>query len=724
MLCLNQIQNPSRKATVSFFSTRVIRTVGLRKAPALAHHAPTPSLDQGVMAIRYGPAGESIPRPMNRVHGFPQKISKDLRTRCFTVAPALLNHVRTIMVPIPYIPASAPFTAEQRAWLNGYLAGLFSNAETGGRGPLSRSADQPKSEPLQPLLVFFGSQTGTAEQLAKRLAADAAKQGFAPRVLDMNAFATVDLKQEPHLLIITSTWGDGDPPDNAMSFWNYLNSEQAPALENLGYSVLALGDSNYAEFCGAGKKFDARLEQLGARRIHPRTDCDTDYEAPALAWMKSLWPVLSNETAQRQNGATVTVERHNGEPVAHRNGTIAVRAGTTTSPARHQIDSLATTFSAPTVTLYNRNNPFPARLRTNRPLNAPGSAKDTRHLEIALEGSGLDYEVGDALGVLPANCPQLAADILQALDCDGEESVKNPQGQETSLRVALLRDYQITQIPPALLQAFAERTHDPNFTRLLDPAHKAELERYLFGREVIDLLLEFPLVKLSPAEFLAGLRKLQPRLYSISSSPKAHPGEVHLTVAVVRYESRGRQRKGVCSTFFAERAAAETPVPVFVQSSHGFRLPSNGDTPIIMVGPGTGIAPFRAFLEERRAIGATGRNWLFFGDQHEAADFLYRDQLESLRAAGILTHLDTAFSRDQAEKIYVQNRMIEKAPELWAWLEEGAHVYVCGDAKRMAKDVDAALHGILQTAGGKTKEQAAEYVLKLKQEKRYQRDVY
>jgi sulfite reductase (NADPH) flavoprotein alpha-component len=363
-------------------------------------------------------------------------------------------------------------------------------------------------------------------------------------------------------------------------------------------------------------------------------------------------------------------------------------------------------------------------LITNRKLNAPGSAKDTRHFEIALEGSDLAYEVGDALGVIPQNCPALVDEIIRALGCDGEEAVAAPSGKETSLRSALLRCYQITKPGSSFLQSVAEKADDAELKSLLEPGLKAELDKFLYGREVIDLLLRCSAARFTPKEFIGLLAKLQPRLYSISSSPKAHPGEVHLTVAAVRYESHSRARKGVCSTFLADRVDAETSVPVFVQTSHGFRLPSDGDRPVVMIGPGTGIAPFRAFLEERRSVGATGKNWLFFGDQQKKCDFLYQEQLEAMLAEGSLTRLELAFSRDQTEKIYVQTRMLEQAVELWRWLEDGAHLYVCGDAKRMAKDVDAALHEVVRKAGGKSADEARDYVARLKSDKRYQRDVY
>ena len=604
------------------------------------------------------------------------------------------------MPGIPYIPSSAPFTAEQRAWLNGYLAGLFTDANLGEPGVAQQAAS---AKPSKPLLVLFGSQSGTAEGLAKKFAKEAEAKGYAPRVMELNAAAQLDLTQEARAVIITSTWGDGDPPDNATNFWSHISADTAPKLDNLSYSILALGDKNYSEFCGAGKKFDERLEKLGAKRIHPRVDCDLDYDAPAKGWMDGVWPALLT-TAQ---GSEPVISK----PVISPNGS-------TPGADSLNADSLIA------LPGFSRTNPFPARLITNRRLNTAGSAKDTRHFEISLEGSGLIYEAGDALGVMPQNCPALVDEIINALGCDGEEAVAEPSGKETSLRSALLRCYQITKPGSSFLQSVAEKASDAELKSLLEPARKTDLDTYLFGREVIDLLLRCLTAKFAPKEFVALLPKLQPRLYSISSSPKAHPGEVHLTVAAVRYESHGRVRKGICSTFLADRADAETPVPVFVQVSHGFRLPADDDKPVIMIGPGTGIAPFRAFLEERRATAAKGRNWLFFGDQQKKCDFLYQEQLEAMLAEGCLTRLDTAFSRDQSEKIYVQTRMIEHGAELWRWLEDGAHLYVCGDAKRMAKDVDAALHDIIQQAGGRSADDAKSYVAKLKSDKRYQRDVY
>ena len=580
----------------------------------------------------------------------------------------------------PYVPEEAPFNETQRAWLNGYFVGAFSKPES------NNSVVAAEAVALETLTILWGSQSGSTESLAKRMGKAAEGFGFGARVLSMENFAKVDFATESRVILMTSTWGDGEPPDNALAFWEHLNSAGVPSLEGVRFSVLALGDSNYEDFCGAGKMFDRRFEELGAERIHPRVDCDVDYDEPAAEWTKGVWESLGGNVEGRES----------------------------------RIEAMSTDNE---VIPFTRKNPFPAKLLVNRNLNGEGSTKETRHFEILLEGSGLEYSAGDALGVLPTNCPELVDEILTALGSDGEDAVLLPNGGEAPLRKALIENYSITAPSKKFLEAIAVHGADVDLAKRLMPAHKTALAEYLWGREVIDLLLAHPNANFKPTEFVGLLKKLQPRLYSIASSPKAHPGAVHLTVASVRYESHGRARKGVCSTFLADRAADAT-LPVFVHISKNFRLPDDGEIPIIMVGPGTGIAPFRAFLEERQATEAKGDNWLFFGDQHAATDFLYQNELEKLHRDELLTHLHTAFSRDGAEKVYVQHRMREHAAELWAWLEDGAHFYVCGDAKRMAKDVDATLHDIAQTAGGKSAAEAKAFVDELKKTKRYQRDVY
>ena len=579
-----------------------------------------------------------------------------------------------------FIPETAPFDAGQRLWLNGYMAGLLA----GKHFPpaIADGAANGTIKPTVPLIVLFGSQTGTAEKLAKQLAKESKLHGCNARALEASAHTGVDWSKETNLLIITSTYGDGDMPDNAQAFWDWLQTDAATAVAHLNFSVLGLGDTNYEQFCAAGKKIDARLEALGAKRIHPLETCDLDYEAKAKTWGEGALTAIAPAGGPAANVAAA-------KPVAAEG--------------------------------YNKTNPFPAKLITNRKLNGDGSQKETRHFEISLEGSGLNYEAGDALGVWPSNCFSLVAEILAALGCDGEEAVSTAKG-EMPLRQALTSYFDLNRPAAELLKFFGGR--NPDLAALLLPERKDDLKKWLWGRGVIDLLVDNSGVKLSAKEFTGLLKPLAPRLYSISSSPKAHTGQVHLTINVVRYESLGRQRKGVASTFLADRANLEISVPVFIQTSHGFRPPTDGGRPVIMVGPGTGVAPFRGFLHERLATGAAGKNWLFFGEQRAATDFYYRDELEQMLSTGHLTKLSTAFSRDQADKIYVQNRMLESAAELWAWLEDGAHFYVCGDASRMAKDVDDALHKIIESAGGKSTEEAKAYVAKLKSDKRYQRDVY
>ena len=591
---------------------------------------------------------------------------------------------------VPFIPDTAPFTPAQRAWLNGFLAGIFSAAQPGSA---SRIATTPAAKTT--VNVLFGSESGNAEALARRVAKAAQQRGFESKAISLEKVMAQDLARERFVLIITSTFGDGDPPENAKRFHAELHRSTA-RLDQLSYAVLALGDKNYAHFCKCGLEIDRRLEALGATRIYQRVDCDADYQAEFQRWETGVFGVLDATAG-------------NAPPMA------PTAAGFADDRGEHAV------VMAPAKT-YSRTNPFPGRLLANRKLSADGSAKETRHFEISLAGSALVYEAGDALGVLPANCPALVDDLLRALKHDGEEAVSAPDGSEVSLRTALLRHYAITKVPVELLEAIAERTGDRLLPDLLQPEASEALTDYLAGREIIDLLSEFPAVKFSPNDFAGLLRPLQPRLYSISSTLKAHPEQVHLTIATVRYQSFGKMRKGVCSTFLADRANSE--VPIFVQAAPHFRLPKRGDTPIIMVGPGTGVAPFRAFLHERRTTGATGRNWLFFGEQRASTDFFYRDELEPMLADGHLTRLSTAFSRDQAEKVYVQNRMIESGAELWSWLEDGAHFYVCGDASRMAKDVEAALRAVIQQRGGLSAEAATEYIENLKRARRYQRDVY
>ncbi len=534
------------------------------------------------------------------------------------------------------------------------------------------SGQDAEAAPVEtkPITILWGSQTGNSEGLARQTSKALGAKGFAPTVYDMGEYDTAKLKDEERLLIITSTYGDGEPPDNAVALHGFLGNGEAPKLDGVLYSVLALGDTNYPDFCKCGIEFDERLAALGATRLTPRVDCDVDYEEPFSGWLAAV-----EEAAGASSSSSDEEEAPSSEPE------------------------------------YGKKNPFPAKILVNRNLNAEGSAKETRHVEISLAGSGLSYEPGDAVAIVPENDAAYVADLLKAAGLEADAA----SVEELRLR------FDVTNLTLKNLKAYAALTGSEELAKLADD--REAFKAYAEGRQFIDLLLEHPYAFADVEELTGLLSPLAPRLYSISSSPKAHPDEVHVTVGVVRYDAHGRARKGVCSNFLAEHDG-ESPARIYFHPTKSFRLPENPDVPVIMVGPGTGIAPFRAFLEERAATGASGKNWLFFGDQHEASDFLYEEELRGFLESGVLTKLDTAFSRDQERKVYVQDRMVERGKELYDWLEEGGSFYVCGDASRMAKDVDAALHRIVAEEGGMSADQAVSYVDGLKKQKRYLRDVY
>jgi sulfite reductase (NADPH) flavoprotein alpha-component len=587
---------------------------------------------------------------------------------------------------VPVLPSNAPLSVEKRLRLNGLLAGLFSR-EWADSTPLSITQASVEEKRNEGILMLWSSQTGTAEELAKRCAADLAEHGLKIRLTCMQDCTAEALSRENLLLIVTSTFGDGDAPDNGAAFWQGLQNSKT-TLPDLGFAVLALGDSSYGEFCGFGRRIDKTLEALGARRLVPRTDCDGDGEDKVDGWLDGLIGAL---TAEDPNPPKMA-------PVAR--------------PA-----SASALAPIPT-----RDTTQAVRLIRNLRLNATGSAKETRQIGFDLSDTGLDYEAGDALGIRPRNCPALVAEILAAAGLSADKGVHVADAGEISLAEALTDHFEIARITPDFLRFVAERTKDETLNGLLHRDNKAAREKWLWGRQVADVLAEHRL-EVDTADFLSSLKRLQPRLYSISSSPRAHAGEVHLTVSTVRYAHQGRSRHGVCSAFLADRAE-QSGASVFVRPAPAFRLPADGDRPVIMIGPGTGVAPFRGFLADRAATGATGRNWLFFGEQHESTDFYYREELLDWQRSGVLTRLDTAFSRDSADKVYVQDRMLERGADLWRWLEEDASIYVCGDASRMARDVDAALKSVVAEHGRMTVEKAADYVATLSREKRYLRDVY
>lgn len=580
-------------------------------------------------------------------------------------------------------------TGAQASWLSGYLTALQ------GTGGIALAA-QPQTGapsaaiPAKEATILFGSQTGNCSGLAKKLSKKLSEQGVNVTLSSMSDFKPANLKKVRNLLIVVSTHGEGEPPDNAISFHEFLLGKRAPKLEGVSFSVLALGDTSYEFFCQTGKDFDQRLEELGGTRIVPRVDCDVDFDEAAAGWIDDVVRKLSEGSAQASAAA-----------------------------------SLAGTALTETESEYSRTNPFHAEILENINLNGRGSDRETRHLEISLEGSGLQYEPGDSLGIYPENHPQLVDDLIEAMGWNPEESITvNKQGDLLALRKALLQHYEITVLTKPLIKQFAELTSNPGLQELVEPGHEQELKQYIEERDLLDLVQDYQLKGIPAASFASVLRKLPARLYSISSSPKATPDEVHITVRAVQYEAHGRDRYGVCSTQLAERLQPGDTLPVYIQHNPNFKLPADPGAPVIMIGPGTGVAPFRAFLSEREETGAEGKTWLFYGDQHFATDFLYQIEWQRWLKDGVLTRMDVAFSRDTDQKVYVQHRMLENSRELYEWLQEGAYVYVCGDEKKMAHDVHATLAAILEKEGGLSQEEAADYLHRMQQEKRYQRDVY
>ncbi|PRA32887.1 bifunctional nitrate reductase/sulfite reductase flavoprotein subunit alpha [Pseudomonas poae] len=558
---------------------------------------------------------------------------------------------------VPVLPDSAPLAKNSRLWLDGLLGGLFSRAAG------------ITTAPSPAVTLLWASQTGNAEALAERFAKRLNDAGIAVELSAMADFPPEKLASTQTLALISSTFGDGDPPDNGEGFWHSLNNSDT-RLESLRFAVLALGDPNYDQFCQHGKQLDQRLHALGATRLLERVDCDTEFEAPADAWL-----------------------------------------------VRFQ-QSLTPTKAIAPATPAGKTKLHGSRLLLNRHLNPHSAHKETRQFALDLTDSGLSYEAGDALGVMPRNCPALVSELLDLTRLGGDTHVSIETFGEVPLHQALTQHFEIARPSHDTLAFIAERSRNPALKNLLEPERKAELKDWLWGKQLADVLQAHP-IDCSADELLGTLKRLQPRLYSIASSAKAHPHEVHLTVAAVRYG----KRKGVSSTFLADRAD-EAEVPLFVQPSKHFRTPADGEVPMIMIGPGTGVAPFRGFLQERRALGHQGRNWLFFGEQHAATDFYYQEELQAMQRDGLLTHLSLAFSRDQAQKIYVQDRIREHGAELWRWLQDGARLYICGDASRMAKDVDLALREVAQSHGGLGVEGAVEYWRQLSEQKRYLRDVY
>ncbi|GGH23710.1 assimilatory sulfite reductase (NADPH) flavoprotein subunit [Paenibacillus segetis] len=598
-------------------------------------------------------------------------------------------------------------TEAQQIWLCGYLSAMSSTNVLAENRPAdlqttsaivagveeSNTANS-QSGGSREVTILFGSQTGNCQRLAGSLSRKLEEHGFQVTLAAMNKFKPNNLKKVENLLILASTHGEGEPPDNARSFYEFLNSKRAPQLDQLWFSVLSLGDTSYEFFCQTGKDFDRRLEELGGQRLSPRVDCDLDYDEPAGEWIEA---VLNSLNARIH----VSVSAAGGSTGA--------------SISQTTLEQSA----------YSRTNPFQAEVLANINLNGRGSDRETRHLELSLEGSNLQFEPGDCLGIYPENSPELVDSLIEAMGWKSDELVPvNKQGEERSLRDALLRHYEITVLTKPLIVQAAQLSSNEGLQALLTTGREQELKSYLNGRDLLDLVTEFAPWRGSARDFIAILRKLPARLYSIASSFKANPDEVHLTIRAVRYEAHGRERSGVCSVHCSERVEPGDSLSIYIQHNPNFKLPANPDTPIIMIGPGTGVAPFRAFLEEREELGAEGKTWLFYGDRHFVTDFLYQTDWQRMLKDGVLNRLDVAFSRDTEEKVYVQHRMLERGRELYEWLQEGAHVYICGDEKHMAHDVQSALVTILENEGGLSHDDAVAYLAEMGEQQRFQRDVY
>jgi sulfite reductase (NADPH) flavoprotein alpha-component len=572
----------------------------------------------------------------------------------------------------------------QQAWVSGYLAAA---AQLASGSAVAGAATAPQQAAV--LTILYASQTGNAKGVASKIKAAAEAQGVAVQLQDIASYKTNGLVKEKFLIIVTSTYGEGEPPESAVSFHKFLFGKKAPKLPDLQYAVLGLGDTSYEFFCKTAQDFDEQLEALGAKRLYARADLDVDYADAAATWQQGALEVFS--PLLKASGA----------------GSAQVIAwpGSTATAGSHNP--------------YDKQNPASAELAVNQKITARNSTKDVRHIEISLADTGLTYQPGDALGVFFDNDLALVDAVLQATGTSADAEVSFA-GQTLTLRDALQRELELTQSYPSFVEKYAAATANSELQQLT--TDKTALRAYLAERQTADVILQHP-AQLTAQALVDCLRKVQPRLYSIASSQAEVGEEVHLTVGVVRFDAFGQTHLGGASGFLAERLEEGGKLRVFVEHNDNFRLPDH-DTPVIMIGPGTGIAPFRAFLQERDNAGATGQNWLFFGNPHFSRDFLYQVELQDYLKRGVLSKLDVAFSRDQAQKVYVQDKLQAKGAEVWNWLQQGAHLYICGDGNRMAKDVHQALLQIAETHGGLSADAAAEYFEQLRETKRYQKDVY
>lgn len=573
------------------------------------------------------------------------------------------------------------YSSTQLAWLSGYFWGKINHPlETGIPPPIT------PPDPAN-ITLISASQTGNARRLAQQLHDDLLAAQLNVTLVNAGDYKFKKIAQERVLLIIASTQGEGEPAEEAIALHKFLHAKKAPKLSNTAFAVLGLGDSSYEHFCQSGKDFDAKLAELGAERLLARVDGDVDYQEIASAWRQQIVTLLKNRL-QTTHSALSTLPNQAG----------------------HNIE----------LGQYSKERPLLAQLVVNQKITGRYSDKDVRHIEIDLGDHGVCYQPGDALGIWFENDPALVDELLQLSSLTGDESVEI-EGKSQTLRDALCRHVELTQNSTLLVEKYAALSRNEMLAGLL--LDKAGLQHYAHTTPLIDMVRQVP-ATLSAEQWISMLRPLTPRLYSIASSAAENANEVHITVGVVRYEIDGRPRSGGASSFLADRLKEDDTLRVFIEPNENFRLPANPQTPVIMIGPGTGVAPFRAFMQQRAAEGATGKNWLFFGNPHFREDFLYQVEWQRYVKEGILTRIDLAWSRDQADKVYVQDKLREQGAEVWRWLQEGAHIYVCGDGNRMAKDVEQALLALVAEHGGMDAEQADEFLNELRIERRYQRDIY
>lgn len=592
-------------------------------------------------------------------------------------------------------------TPEQKVWLSGYLVAnqqlTSGTSKTQGSqiGAVSKDTEtmlQQNEPTIQPekraITLLYGSETGNAQGLAEIFEERLSNIGHNITLKAMDEFKPKNLKNVEDLFIITSTQGEGDPPDNAAELHEFIHGRKAPKLEGVRFSVLALGDQTYEFFCQTGRDFDKKLEELGAERLYERVDCDVDYEEDAEKWMANVINTIDSAPEGTQSEQVVSESIKSAKEKK-----------------------------------YSKANPYQAEVLENINLNGRGSNKETRHIEFLLDNFGEEYEVGDCLVVLPQNDPALVELLMSTLGWDpGHQIQISEDGDTISLEEALTSYFEITKLTKPLLQNAAAYFDNE---ALEDKVQDSEwIQNYIEGRDFIDLLNDFPPEELEPEDLYQILRKLPPREYSISSSYQSLPDEVHITVGAVRYNTHGRDRSGVCSVQFAERIQPGDTVPIYLKRNPNFKFPKDGDTPVIMIGPGTGIAPFRAHMQEREEYGYKGNTWLFFGDQHFTTDFLYQTEWQEWLKDGVLEKMNVAFSRDTDQKVYVQHRIAEYSKEFNEWIEKGASIYICGDEKNMAKDVHQAIRNVLVKEQNLTEEDAESYLKQMKKDKRYQRDVY